>query len=377
VVAIVFALNGFAFATLFSRIPAVRDTLDLSPAGTGLLLLALSAGTLTALPLSGAVVHRIGPAPAVLAGTVTAVAGLGVVAAGLWAAATPTTAVGLVLYGAGSSTWDVAMNVEGAAVERRLGRTLMPRFHAGFSIGAITGALAGAASARWQVDVSPQLMLVGPACLVGAAVAVRAFLPASEPDRSAPARTLAAWREPRTLLIGLLVCSFALVEGVANDWLALALVDGHGTSQTVGAIGLGVFVAAMTIGRLGGGAVLDRYGRAPVLRATAVLAALGVGTVVAADPLPLVIVGAVLWGLGASLGFPVGMSAGADEQDRAASRVAVVSSIGYTAFLAGPPLVGFLAEAVGILRGLLVVVAAAGVGGLVAFATSPPARRLS
>ncbi len=376
-VAIVFALNGFAFATLFSRIPAVRDTLDLSPAGTGLLLLALSAGTLTALPLSGAVVHRIGPAPAVLAGTVTAVAGLVVVAAGLWAAATPTTAVGLVLYGAGSSTWDVAMNVEGAAVERRLGRTLMPRFHAGFSIGAITGALAGAASARWQVDVSPQLMLVGPACLVGAAVAVRAFLPASEPDRSAPARTLAAWREPRTLLIGLLVCSFALVEGVANDWLALALVDGHGTSQTVGAIGLGVFVAAMTIGRLGGGAVLDRYGRAPVLRATAVLAALGVGTVVAADPLPLVIVGAVLWGLGASLGFPVGMSAGADEQDRAASRVAVVSSIGYTAFLAGPPLVGFLAEAVGILRGLLVVVAAAGVGGLVAFATSPPARRLS
>ena len=376
-VAVVFALNGFAFATLFSRIPAVRDTLDLSPAGTGLLLLALSAGTLTALPLSGAVVHRIGPAPAVLAGTVTAVAGLVVVAAGLWAAATPTTAVGLVLYGAGSSTWDVAMNVEGAAVERRLGRTLMPRFHAGFSIGAITGALAGAASARWQVDVSPQLMLVGPACLVGAAVAVRAFLPASEPDRSAPARTLAAWREPRTLLIGLLVCSFALVEGVANDWLALALVDGHGTSQTVGAIGLGVFVAAMTIGRLGGGAVLDRYGRAPVLRATAVLAALGVGTVVAADPLPLVIVGAVLWGLGASLGFPVGMSAGADEQDRAASRVAVVSSIGYTAFLAGPPLVGFLAEAVGILRGLLVVVAAAGVGGLVAFATSPPARRLS
>jgi len=377
VVAVVFALNGFAFGTLFSRIPAVRDTLDLSPAGTGLLLLALSAGTLTALPLSGAVVHRIGPAPAVLAGTVTAVAGLVVVAAGLWAAATPTTAVGLVLYGAGSSTWDVAMNVEGAAVERRLGRTLMPRFHAGFSIGAITGALAGAASARWQVDVSPQLVLVGPACLVGAAVAVRAFLPASEPDRSAPARTLAAWREPRTLLIGLLVCSFALVEGVANDWLALALVDGHGTAQTVGAIGLGVFVAAMTIGRLGGGAVLDRYGRAPVLRATAVLAALGVGTVVAADPLPLVIVGAVLWGLGASLGFPVGMSAAADEQDRAATRVAVVSSIGYTAFLAGPPLVGLLAEAFGILRGLLVVVAAAGVGGLVAFATSPPARRLS
>ncbi|MDQ3663587.1 MAG: MFS transporter, partial [Actinomycetota bacterium] len=179
------------------------------------------------------------------------------------------------------------------------------------------------------------------------------------------------------LLIGLLDCSFALVEGVANDWLALALVDGHGTSQTLGAIGLGVFVAAMTIGRLGGAAVLDRYGRAPVLRATAVLAALGVGTVVAADPLPLVIVGAVLWGLGASLGFPVGMSAAADQQDRAPTRVAVVSSIGYTAFLAGPPLVGYLAEAVGILRGLLVVVAAAGVGGLVAFATSPPARRLS
>ena len=372
-----FALNGFAFAALFSRIPAVRDTLDLSAAGTGLLLLALSAGTLSALPLSGAVVHRVGPASAVLAGAVTVAVGLGVVSLGLWAAATPATAVGLALYGAGSSTWDVAMNVEGAAVERRLGRTLMPRFHAGFSIGAIAGALVGAAAARWQIDVSPQLVLVGAACLLSAAVAVRAFLPASEPDRPAPARTLAAWREPRTQLVGLLVCSFALVEGIANDWLALALVDGHGTSQTVGAVGLGVFVAAMTIGRLGGGAVLDRYGRAPVLRATAVLAVLGVGTVVAADPLPLVIVGAVLWGLGASLGFPVGMSAAADEQDRAATRVAVVSSIGYTAFLAGPPLIGFLAEAFGILRGLLVVVAAAGLGGCVAFATSPPDRRLS
>lgn len=372
-----FALNGFAFAALFSRIPAVRDTLDLSPAGTGLLLLALSAGTLTALPLSGAVVHRVGPARAVLAGTATAVVGLGVVAAGLWAGAIPATVAGLVLYGAGTSTWDVAMNVEAAAVERRVGRTLMPRFHAGFSIGAITGALTSAGAARWQVDVSLQLALVGATSLVGAAVAVRAFLPASEPDKPAPARALAAWREPRTLLVGLLVCSFALAEGVANDWLALALVDGHGSSQTVGALCLGVFVAAMTIGRLGGGAILNRYGRPTVLRATAVLAALGVGTVVAADPLPLVVVGAVLWGLGASLGFPVGMSAAADEEERAPTRVAVVSSIGYTAFLAGPPLVGFLAEASGILPALLVVVGAAGVGGLVAFATSPPARRLS
>jgi MFS family permease len=168
-----------------------------------------------------------------------------------------------------------------------------------------------------------------------------------------------------------MVFCFALVEGIANDWLALALVDGHGQSQTVGALGFGVFVTSMTVGRLTGGSFLDRHGRVPVLRVTGLLALAGVTSVIVFGPLVLVLFGAVLWGLGASLGFPVGMSAGADDPARSAARVAVVSSIGYVAFLAGPPVVGLLADAVGLLEALTVVAVAAAVGMSVATAARP------
>lgn len=376
-VSAVFAVNGFCFASLASRVPAVRDTLELSASGLGLLLLTLSGGTLTALPLSGAVVHRLGAARAVLAGSLLSGVGLGLVATGLTVEQVPLVGLGLAAYGAGTSIWDVAMNVEGADVERRLGRTVMPRFHAGFSLGTVGGALAAAGVASAGAGLPVQLAVVAPAAVAVTALAVRSFRPAAdghEPDDHAPRGVTWAWREPRTLLVGLVVCSFALVEGVANDWIALALIDGHAGSEALGALGFGVFVSAMTLGRLTGGALLDRFGRVQVLRATGLVAVLGVSTVIVADPLAVVVAGAAAWGLGASLGFPVGMSAAADDSARAAARVAVVSSIGYSAFLAGPPAVGFLADAFGVLRALLVAVGAALVGATAALATRPARR---
>jgi MFS family permease len=166
---------------------------------------------------------------------------------------------------------------------------------------------------------------------------------------------MAAWREPRTLLIGLLVMAAAFAEGTANDWIAVAFVDGHGVGEAAGAAAFGVFVAAMTIGRTAGTVALDRWGRAPVLFTTLLLASVGAATAVLVDSWALALAGVALWGLGASLGFPVGMSAAADEEHRAPARVSVVAVIGYTAFLAGPPLVGLLGDRVGILRALLVV----------------------
>ena len=114
-------------------------------------------------------------------------------------------------------------------------------------------------------------------------------------------------------------------------------------------------VTAMTAGRLAGTRLLDRFGRVGVLRATVATALVGVLLVVFGGDPVLAGVGAVVWGLGASLGFPVGMSAAADDPARAAARVSVVSTIGYAAFLAGPALVGFLGDQVGTLRALLLV----------------------
>jgi predicted MFS family arabinose efflux permease len=152
-----------------------------------------------------------------------------------------------------------------------------------------------------------------------------------------------------------MVLAFALTEGAANDWLALALIDGYDAPRWVGVLGFAGFVVAMTAGRLLGTVVLDRYGRVPVLRATAVLALAGLLLLVLGPHPVLVGLGVVAWGLGASLGFRVGMSAGADDPARAAARVSVVSTLGYAAFLAGPPVLGFLGDRVGTLESLLVV----------------------
>jgi predicted MFS family arabinose efflux permease len=265
------------------------------------------------------------------------------------------------------------MNVEAADVERRLARTIMPRFHAGFSAGTVTGALLGAASARVGIDLAYQL--IGTALLVVAIapLATRWFLPVPEEDPHAEPKpsALVAWREPRTLLIGCVVLSFALAEGIANDWIALAFVDGYDVTDSLAAIGYALFVTAMTVGRMFGGALVERTGRVTTLRVTGVLVAAGVAVVVFSPNAAGAMTGAVLWGIGASLGFPLGMSAAADDEHKAAARVAVVSSIGYAAFLGGPPVVGLLADHLGVLQAIVLAAGAGLAGALLARATAP------
>jgi hypothetical protein len=285
----------------------------------------------------------------------------------------PLAGAGLVLAGAGNSAWDVAMNVEGAGVERRLDRTVMPRFHAGFSLGTVLGAGLSAGAAAVGLPVSAQLLLTAALIAVVMSLVVRRFLPFRPPPAgTGPATSVGrAWREPRTVLIGMVMLGFGFTEGTANDWLAIGLVDGYGTGEAMGAIGFGAFVSAMTLARLFGGYAIERWGRVTVLRATAASAALGVLLVVAQIGVPVALVGALLWGAGASLGFPVGMSAAADDPVRAAIRVSVAGSIGYGAFLAGPPLIGLLAEHVGVLDAMLCVFGALLIGLVGSGATRP------
>jgi predicted MFS family arabinose efflux permease len=373
-VALAFITAGVAFSSFIARTPALRDALELSTAQLGLLLLCMSGGAVAGLPLSGPIVHRLGPGRAVLAGALSMTLGVALLAVGMSAALVPLAAVGLVFTGLGTGVWDVAMNVEGADVERRLGRSLMPRLHAGFSLGTVAGAGIGAACAALGIALPVQLIGIVVLLPVTVIAAVRRFLPVPEatPEQaSAGSGVLTAWREPRTLVVGLLVLAFAFTEGSANDWIAIAMVDGYGAGEALGAVTFGLFVAAMTAGRMVGGTALERWGRVPVLRATALIAFAGLALMVLGGSTPVALGGAVLWGVGASLGFPVGMSAAADDPARAAARVSVVSSIGYTAFIAGPPLIGLLGENIGILRALFVVLAALLLGLLAAGAARP------
>ena len=369
-VAAVFALNGLAVASWFARVPTARDALGLTPGQLGVLMLALSVGSLLAMTTAGALTRRLGTSRTVAVATLLLAVGLAVVgvAIGPWPAVWAV-GVGLFTIGFGTGSCEVAMNVEGAAVERRLGRVLLPRFHAAWSLGTVTGAGLGAGSAQVGFAVVAHLALVAAVVLAGTLLAVRTFLSA-RPDPTAAAeptaghpderavgrrRAPAAWRERRTLLIGLFVLVMAFTEGTANDWLAVAFVDGRGVSAATGAVAFGVFVAMMTLGRTFGTLALERWGRVPVLLVTMLLAAAGALTTVLAGSLGLALVGVAIWGAGVSLGFPVGMSAAADEEHLAPARVSVVAAIGYTAFLAGPPLVGLLGDRIGTLRALLII----------------------
>lgn len=376
-VAMVFAINGVALGSLLSRTPALKDGLDLSTSRLGLLLVCMSIGAMTALPASGAIVHRFGAAHSVLGSAAFETAGLLISSAGIALGSVAATGVGLLVLGFGNSLWDVAMNVEAADVERRLGRAVMSRFHAGWSLGSVSGAGLGAACAAAGISLTAQLVVTAALLLPVVSLSTRVFQrhePTAPDSTSRSSRSLlvAAWRDSRTLAVGLMVLAFAFTEGVANDWLAVAFVEGLRSSETVGAAGFGTFVVAMTVSRLFGGEVIDRWGRVAVLRGTAVLAAAGVTVVISAPNPPVAYAGAFLWGLGAALGFPTGMSAAADNSTNAALHVSVVGSIGYTAFLAGPPLVGLLGDAFGVRNALGVVLAAL----VVAFSAAAWARPL-
>jgi fucose permease len=353
-VALTFFLNGLVFASWVSRIPEVRSSFDLTNGQLGLVLLAIALGSVLALPTTGAAINAMGTVRIVRIGAGAATLGMVAAAIGL-GDVLPLTVAGLFVYGLGIGVWDVAMNVEGAEVERGLGRTIMPRFHAGFSGGTVVGALLGVLLIELGVPALAHLVGIVVLAIVLVWRTSPSFLPVAERQEESAPSAARAWLEPRTLLIGVMVLALAMTEGTANDWLAVALVDGHDVSHAVGVAGFAVFVLAMTAGRFAGTGLIDRFGRVAVLWGTMALAGAGVLLIVLAEQPALVVVGIVLWGVGASLGFPVGMSAAADDPVRAASRVSVVSTIGYAAFLAGPPLLGFVGDEVGTLKALLVV----------------------
>jgi len=362
----IFFACGLGFASWASRLPSVKQVLDISDAGIGVLLFVMGAASIVGLSLANVIVARWGARRGMFVTIIAfsggvAIAGLGVQFLESYAV----TAVGLALMGLGMSATDVMMNVEAAAVEQAFERTLMPLFHAFFSLGTVAGAGAGIAMAAAQIGVAWHLWGAGLLVLVAGLVAL-----GQVPDRDAlhdddaPQATrrermrdvLTVWRDPRTYAIGAIILGMAFAEGSANDWLTIAVVDGHGETEATGAIALTVFSVAMTVFRVLGGPLVDRIGRVWSLRVLAVTAAAGLVMFILAPSLPVALIGVALWGAGASLGFPLGMSAAADDPTKAAASVSAAATIGYLAFLCGPPVLGWVSHEIGILPTLWIIV---------------------
>jgi MFS family permease len=419
---VIFSLCGLGLASWVSRTPAIRDSLHATTAEMGWIVFALAAGSIVGLVLSSHVLAIFGSVRTIACALISAALGIALTGIGATLFSTPLVVViGLAIFGAGTGMCDVAMNVEGAANERVLARTVMPLFHAAFSGGTVVGAGLGALAELRQVPIAVHLGVVAAVLVAGVLISVRKLQPhpeapatpgadspgADSPGADSPgadshranphgansqradARAvdsqransgptsnwrsrLSIWRERRTLLIGLIVLGMAFAEGSANDWLALAMVDGHHVKNAIGAFVFGVFVTAMTVGRIGGVVLLDKFGRVPVLRVSAALAAVGLLIVIFVPSALVAVLGVILWGLGSALGFPVGMSAAADDPKVAAARVSAVATIGYFAFLVGPPSIGFLGGHIGLLRALLLVLILVAVAGVTSGAAREP-----
>lgn len=363
---VMFALSGLSLATWVSRLPAIRDSLGLTTGNVGVLILGMSAGSVLGLLLSAWILGRIGPRRGMALSMILVAVGLAIVGIGAGVLLSPVVVfIGLAIFGYGNGSVDVMMNVEGAAVEKKLGKTVLPLMHALFSGGTVAGAGIGALASALRIDVTWHAIGMSALLVIAAVVSVR-FVPLRADALASPEaderpigervrEKLAVWTDPRLIFIGLIMLGMAFAEGSANDWLPIAIVDGHDQSNTTGAIVFGVFVGAMTVGRVAGGPLIDRFDRVTVLRVSAATGLVGLALFIFSPVFALAIVGVVLWGLGCALGFPVGMSAAADDPRHAAARVSAVAMIGYCAFLVGPPLIGIVADHVGILNALLIV----------------------
>ncbi|WP_238009810.1 MFS transporter [Dactylosporangium sp. AC04546] len=355
--ALVFTASGTLLGTWVSRVPAVVKHLDVTPGELGRALLALGIGSLVSMPLTGHICRRIGSRAWVAVMSVTAAVVLGCVglAGNLWQLGAVLFALGLV-YG----SWDVAMNVQGSAVDKRAGREWMPRYHACWSLGSIGGTALGSLAARHDLPIGYHFTAVA----VGATLVTwvgLAFYIDERTDRT-PEKTANRTRISRgLLLIGALTLCATIIEGAAADWLPLYLDTGRGLSEAAAALGFTAFATAMTVGRFLGTPVAAWLGRAGAVRAGGFLGIAGVALTVLAPWTALTYCGALLWGAGICLVFPAAVSA-AGETDRPAESIALVTTIGYGSILVGPPAVGVLADVIGLGNALLTLaVLAAGV----------------
>ena len=370
ILAVMFSF-GVIYATWATRTPAIRDDLNVSIAQMGILMMGLSAGSMVGVLSSARLISRFGTRRIIAIGVTVSVCALALIGIFTAFAASPGVAVGLALVGLGMGISDVALNIEGAEIEHQTRRSLLPALHGFFSVGTVVGALAGIGFSA--INLAPVYHLCLAAAILGPlatwgylgiprgfgivdkVAADKATLPEAAPTDSTPAKQRSVLLDPTILLIGVIILAMGFAEGSADDWLPLLIVDSQGASEMAGSLVYTGFAASMALGRLAGGAFVQRFGHAQVLAVSAVMAVFGVLGVIYAPNVGVAMAAVLFWGVGSSLGFPVAISTAGNTNDRPIKRVSTVTTWGYAAFLVGPPLLGFMGEHIGLGNALLLV----------------------
>lgn len=363
----IFAINGALFASIFSRLPAIQERVDIGDGALGLALLCSMIGLLSSQVVAGPLITRRGSRPLVTLGGLGYALGLIPVAlAGSWAVL----AASFLFVGFSNGVLDVSMNTHGLTVEKQLGRPILSTLHAAFSFGALGGAAVGGLVAAAGVGVEAHLFTVAAAGVVSILVAGR-FLLSSGADAT-PDGPLFAVPSRALALVGAFAFCVLLSEGAINDWSAVYLENELGSSEGAAAAGLAAFSLTMGTGRLFGDRLNTALGPVRLARGGGGLAAAGVGIALLAQEPLLAVFGFACAGLGLAGLFPIALRAAAAKGESAGPSVAAVSAGGYLGFMAGPPIIGGIAELAGLRAGLLLLVLLCCVAALLGSAVRVP-----
>lgn len=354
-VAAFFFANGVMMATLPTRLPTLQAKLSLPPGQLGLALLGSTVGGLVAMNIAGRVSKRFGSK------AITTLAAIGMcIALPLLAFAPnlPLLILALVLDGISNGAMDVTMNIQGADVEQAYDRPIFNSFHACFSVGSLVGALVGNILAA--LNILPELHFLAIAIVICAGIIwTSRYLVTSPPEASGErAKRTPPLRLSRTLMmLGIIAFCSMLSVGAMFDWSALYMSGTLHTDAGLAATGFAAFLFCMAMGRSLGDYLVTRIRAATLVRLACSLAAMGLALALLFTWIPLVLFGLGLVGFGLSVPFPLVLSATSHmyRQDTG-SALSIVTTYGYFGMIAGPPVIGFIADQLGLRLALALVV---------------------
>ncbi len=372
-----FIVQGFVSASILVRFPQVTELLGITTAELGVLLFVGAVGSLLSLSLIGKFISARGTRMPVVWGTLILIAALVVEAISIQSGSVVGYGIGLWVAGFAVGAADVGINVDGAEIESRRGRSTLPRLHAAYSLGTLVGAGVGTLSMVVGVTIVAQVAVLAALSLIVPIVGFRwepsgvgRAVSDDHSESAAPSGRGLSFVTVPLVLLGLGIFGMTLAEGASNDWLALTFAQSFGQSDTVAGLSYVVLLVTISAVRFWGGSLADRFGRVPTLRVLALTGIAGLLAIALSTNLTVAFIGVVLWGAGVALAFPLFISA-AGEMSNPARTVAFVTTCGYAAFLVGPPLLGFVGHAIGMSNMLWVITAFLAVS----FMTAGAARR--
>jgi MFS family permease len=350
-----FAANGAVIGTWTSRIPALKQHLDVGLSVLGVVFLCMGLGSLISMPFTGFILKRVSTQVVGIACAVgSCLTLIGITHLHNVAGFAVLYAFAGLCYGA----WDVTMNVHANAVEIAYGRTIMPALHGAWGAGMLTGAAVGFVFTRAQVSLEAHVAIALLVLMVTAIAVMLLWLDLRDQHVDPPGKERLGRRAMLTaaLVIGVMVMCSTIGEGSAADWLALHMVEDHLASPAIGTSVYVIYALFLTAGRLGGSVLIDRLGRVAAIRVSGLVTCVGVVLVILAPGAAFSYVGSALWGLGLAVVFPAAVSAAGELGGAYAGQtISTVVTIAYGGFLVGPPILGFLGDHFGLSNAFWVV----------------------